>query len=124
MATNEKLPHLLAYDISNPRRLYRVAKIAAGWGLRVQYSLFILWISPAERVQLLDELGTVINPATDDIRLYPLPQKAKWTHIGRTPLATGATLYANGVTVSDKQQIADIRKNPELPLQGIDFDGK
>lgn len=122
MATNNQRPHLLAYDISDPRRLYRVAKISTGWGLRVQYSIFILWITPAERDRLLEELETVINPAADDIRLYPLPYKAQWTHVGRTPLATGATLYANGEFALGKQQIADIEKNPEPPLQTIDFD--
>lgn len=96
MATNDKRPHLLAYDISDKRRLYRVAKISKNWGVRVQYSLFVLWITPEQRAQLLKELEAVIHPIADDIRLYPLPHKPDWTHIGLAPFAEGITLYTAG----------------------------
>ncbi len=122
MVANERRPHLLAYDISNPRRLYRVAKISTTWGLRVQYSIFILWITPAQRDKIIAEIESEINPATDDIRIYPLPKKAEWTHIGRAPLATGATLYTRGEYQLGKQELSDIQNNPEPPFQAIDYE--
>jgi CRISPR-associated protein Cas2 len=124
MATNDIRPHLLAYDISDPRRLYRVARISGQWGLRVQYSIFILWIRPSEQYQLLEQLDEVIDSKADDVRLYPLPQKSDWTHFGRTPLSVGATLYAHGKQAVGKQELADIRKNIEPPLQASDLKGK
>jgi len=31
---------LVAYDIADPKRLHRVAKVCENWGIRIQYSVF------------------------------------------------------------------------------------
>jgi CRISPR-associated protein Cas2 len=31
---------LVAYDITDPKRLHRAAKVCEDWGLRIQYSVF------------------------------------------------------------------------------------
>ena len=75
--------HLLAYDISNPARLRAVARIAESHGVRMQYSLFLLRLTPPQRQQLLAELERVIHPSEDDVRLYPLPARPAWETMGR-----------------------------------------
>jgi len=39
---------LVAYDISDPKRLRQVCKIAEAYGERLQYSVFICDLSPSE----------------------------------------------------------------------------
>lgn len=89
----EKRPHLFAYDISSPERLKLVAKIAQRTGIRLQYSFFILWLTPDGRNKLLRELELVIEPEDDDIRLYPLPMKPAIHHQGRSSLPDGVLLF-------------------------------
>jgi CRISPR-associated protein Cas2 len=51
---------LVAYDISEPRRLSRVARVCEDYGLRVQYSLFECRLEEEEFqnfwLKLLDEI--------------------------------------------------------------------
>jgi CRISPR-associated protein Cas2 len=68
---------LLAYDIDTrdvegERRLRRVAKIAEGHGVRVQYSVFELIVNPHEVPQLLRRLELAIDHERDSIRIYRL----------------------------------------------------
>ncbi len=75
--------HLLAYDIADPMRLRTVARIAETYGVRIQYSLFLMRLTPTLRKELLAELARAINPREDDVRLYPLPAKPEWETMGR-----------------------------------------
>lgn len=51
---------LVAYDISSPRRLHRVAKVCEDFGVRVQYSVFECHLDEDEFtdfwLRLLDEI--------------------------------------------------------------------
>ena len=75
--------HLLAYDIADPVRLKAVARIAESHGVRIQYSLFLMRLSPSTRQRLLAELQRVIHPREDDVRLYPLPARPEWETMGK-----------------------------------------
>ncbi len=75
--------HLLAYDIADPVRLKAVARIAESYGVRIQYSLFLMRLSPPSRQRLLAELERVIHPRQDDVRLYPLPARPEWETMGK-----------------------------------------
>ncbi len=71
------MDYLLCYDIDTTtregeRRLRRVAKAGEAFGIRVQQSVFECVLSPSDRLRLLHELGTLIDPNTDRIALYPL----------------------------------------------------
>ena len=67
---------LLAYDITDPRRWRKVYSIAKTNGFRVQYSLFWLLID-LKRQQIIElQLGEIIDPFRDDVRFYPLLDKA------------------------------------------------
>ena len=63
----------IAYDVSddgNRRAVYRTLQRYGAWK---QYSVFELEISKTQRVELEDELESVIKPDDDDrIRIYRL----------------------------------------------------
>ncbi len=64
---------LAVYDIANPRRLYRVAKILKDYGIRVQYSKFE--IDPAGEAGfdvLQKRISEVIEEAEDGVKYIPL----------------------------------------------------
>lgn len=84
--------HLLAYDIADPVRLKAVARIAESYGVRIQYSLFLMRLSPPARQRLLVELERVIHPRQDDVRLYPLPARPEWETMGKAIWTEGIWL--------------------------------
>jgi CRISPR-associated protein Cas2 len=59
--------HLLAYDIRDPRRLRRVAKVLEGYGERLQESVFRCKLSPRKLERLQFELNREL--ATEDALL-------------------------------------------------------
>ena len=62
----------VCYDIPNDKRRTQVMKILAGYGQRVQYSVFECEIRPSDYRQLLQRLRQVLVAEEDDIRFYPL----------------------------------------------------
>ncbi len=89
---NQGALHLLAYDVADRRRLSRVAAIAESHGVRVQYSLFVMRLTPAARKALVAELSRVIDPREDDVRIYPLPARPAWELYGRAMWPEGISL--------------------------------
>ena len=67
--------YLISYDMpSTPegnRRRSRVAKKLEGLGLRVQYSVFELEISPEKLPAVAAELESLIDSTEDSLRIYP-----------------------------------------------------
>ena len=69
MAT--KAHHILAsYDISQPKRLQRVAKIMRDYGERVLKSVFECHLSDAEFQRMQERLEDAINHTEDSVRFY------------------------------------------------------
>jgi CRISPR-associated protein Cas2 len=75
--------YLVAYDIRNPRRLGRIYRLCKRAGLHLQYSVFLLRASPLKMNQFIRELESLIEPRRDDVRIYPVPERAEWTFLGR-----------------------------------------
>ena len=72
---------LLTYDVNTTtpagaRRLRRVAKLCEGNGLRVQKSVFEIVCTDAQLARLEHQLGQIIDPANDGVRIYPLHRHA------------------------------------------------
>lgn len=63
--------HLVCYDIRDPKRLRKVAKKCLGYGQRLQYSVFRLWLDARQIQQLRWELTEILDPA-DDVLFIPL----------------------------------------------------
>lgn len=79
---------LLTYDIdtrdrNGERRLRRVAKIAEGHGIRVQYSVFELVLDHHEVPGLLHQLGRTIDHNHDNIRIYQLGSARPMATLGK-----------------------------------------
>lgn len=63
---------LAVYDISNIRRLQKVAKIVASYGQRVQKSIFELHLGKKDLIRLHARVGAVIDKTTDSVRYYAI----------------------------------------------------
>lgn len=69
---------LICYDISDPKRLYRVAKALKPYGVRVQKSVFECWLTSTGIKTVLDRLDEIIDPEMDSIRCYPLCESCRY----------------------------------------------
>ena len=81
---------LITYDVETAtpqgqRRLRQVAKICESYGHRVQKSVFEVVCQEADKVRLIAQLHTVINPKQDSVRIYQLPARAldNVEHLGK-----------------------------------------
>ncbi len=66
---------LAIYDISHPKRLYRVAKIMKDYGIRVQKSKFEIEVTLASFAELKWRINRVISHNHDGIKYIPLCEK-------------------------------------------------
>lgn len=83
---------LLAHDISDPRRLQKVWRLMRKEGLPLQYSLYLLQ-GDRQRVQrLLEQLATLIDSKSDDVRVYPLGENTRLWGLGTQFSEGGNTL--------------------------------
>ena len=102
MALNAPRAWLITYDITNPKRLVRLYRFLVKQATPVQYSVFHFEGSAAQMGRLLADIKTRIDPKTDDVRGYQLPQHLSVDTIGRGGLpgdtfllsATSPTLQA------------------------------
>lgn len=76
--------YLVVYDIRDPKRLYKIAKIAQDYGLRVQKSVFEAEMTPDGLQSMKQRMKTVIEPEEDGVKIFRLCQSctAKRTGLG------------------------------------------
>jgi len=67
--------YIVAYDISNPKRLRRVAKVCEDFGYRKQFSVFLCRLSATDFVRLRSRLYDVIHLEEDQVLFIPLCAK-------------------------------------------------
>ena len=63
---------LVAYDISDPKRLRKVARCCEDFGERKQYSVFLCRITPTDFVRMRTRLYDLINLKEDQVLFIPL----------------------------------------------------
>lgn len=63
---------LVCYDISDPKRLRKVAKICEDFGYRRQLSVFLVRVSATEFVRLRTRLYEAVNLDEDQVLFLPL----------------------------------------------------
>ena len=85
-------PHMLTlvgYDISEPRRLQKVARVCEDFGLRVQYSFFECHLDDRKFERFWERLLEEINPEEDRLVAYQIDAKsAKKTRTAGTMVCT------------------------------------
>lgn len=64
--------YLIAYDISDARRLRKVARRLEGSGWRMQQSVFHCRLNRKDLERLVHDLKKLIHADEDCIRIYPL----------------------------------------------------
>jgi CRISPR-associated protein Cas2 len=65
---------LVTYDISNPKRLRKVAKTCEDFGYRKQYSVFLVRVSATDFVRLRTRLYDIIDLNEDQVLFIPLTE--------------------------------------------------
>ncbi len=64
--------YLVAYDISDPKRLRKVAQTCEDFGYRRQYSVFLCRLSAHDLVRLKSRLYDIIDLQADQVLFIPL----------------------------------------------------
>jgi CRISPR-associated protein Cas2 len=75
--------YLICYDIADERRLTRVYRYLKDRGVHMQYSVFLCSLTWPELESVKADLGAMIDEASDDVRLYPLPSREAIEALGR-----------------------------------------
>lgn len=83
---------LVTYDITSPKRLRRMHRALRRLAVPIQYSVFLGEFTAAGRAELRALIESIIDPAEDDVRIYPLPANCWQRRLGRASLPSGITL--------------------------------
>lgn len=83
MALNTPRAWLITYDITDPRRLARLHRFLLKHATPVQYSVFHFEGSSARIGRLMADIEKRIDPRTDDVRAYQLPERLDVATFGR-----------------------------------------
>lgn len=62
--------HLIAYDIGSPRRLRRVAKACADYGVRMEKSVFECDLTDEQMAELWTRLSKIVDEDVDRVYDY------------------------------------------------------
>lgn len=83
---------LVAYDISDPKRLRKVARACEDYGYRKQLSVFLVRVSATDFVKLRSRLYDIIDLAEDQVLFIPLTETSlrQMEAIGRPTEAADA----------------------------------
>jgi CRISPR-associated protein Cas2 len=68
---------LVSYDICDPKRLPKVAKLLEGYGNRVQYSVFECILTERQFRELQRRLLRLIRLEEDSVRFYRLCESCR-----------------------------------------------
>lgn len=84
--------YVVAYDVSEPRRLRRVQRITSQHGAFLQRSVYLFSGEGAALAEVLREAAGVLEQGQDDLRVYALSGPDDlWFLCGEAPPLTGVT---------------------------------
>ncbi len=86
---------LAVYDIADPKRLRRVARVMQRFGVRVQKSVFECNLATSALTDMKTAALGVMEEAEDSLRIYPLldNSRSKQTILGCGVVAPFPTAY-------------------------------
>lgn len=65
--------YVICYDISDEKRLVKLAKLLEQEAFRIQKSIFVLWeATENELLALVQKIKTIIDQEHDDVRVYAI----------------------------------------------------
>lgn len=88
--------YLAAYDISCNRRLRKALYVLRAYASGGQKSVFECFLTPAERRNLLAEIGAVIDPAEDRFILLKLVGPKSIRTLGKAVLPQDGSFFYVG----------------------------
>ena len=68
---------VISYDISDPKRLYKIAKIMKNYATRVLYSVFEGELTWEQEQGMRREVARVLDAKEDSVRYYHLCNRCK-----------------------------------------------
>jgi CRISPR-associated protein Cas2 len=83
---------LLAYDISNPKRLQAVCRYLRKEGVPLQYSVYLLAATRGQLAQVMEKLRQLMDEREDDVRIYPINESTRIWGLGTQFDSDGNTL--------------------------------
>jgi|SRR5690606_3798767 len=69
--------YLVAYDVCNPRRLYKVCRYLKRYKVGGQKSVFELWVTPAELRTIRADLDELMDAQEDRLHVLSLDPRMK-----------------------------------------------
>ncbi|MBN1841086.1 MAG: CRISPR-associated endonuclease Cas2 [Deltaproteobacteria bacterium] len=70
-----KRNYLVGYDISDQKRLAKVAKVMTEFGLRIQYSFFHCILADRQKKRMKERLTDIIKEGDDQIIILPVTER-------------------------------------------------
>lgn len=70
---------IVTYDIADPRRLTRVAKVIKDYGTRVQKSKFEVTVDNRTFLEMKVRIENTIEPSEDGVKYFPVCDKCAGT---------------------------------------------
>ena len=71
-----KKDFLLCYDITNKKRLAKIAKLIEAEAMRIQYSVYFYeGVSKKELMYLVEKVEAILDEELDDFRVYTIKNK-------------------------------------------------
>ena len=64
--------YFISYDVSNPKRLNKVAKTLENFGIRIQFSFFECEMEKEQLEKLKSSLLEILDKKEDSLLIYPL----------------------------------------------------
>ncbi len=81
--------YIICYDITDKKRLQKVHRLLQDEAMAIEYSVFLLTATPSVKQKIINALKKLIDPKSDDLRCYPLPQNSTQIRLGKSPLPEG-----------------------------------
>lgn len=70
---SKRADYIITYDISNHRRLSRIARRLEKMAMRIQHSVFFApGMTQAELFVIIDTIEGIIDKSEDDVRIYTI----------------------------------------------------
>ena len=75
--------YLVAYDVSEPRRLARVGRYFHSYRVAGQKSVPEIWVTPAELQRIRADMGRLLNAEADRLQLIALDPRMRRRCLGQ-----------------------------------------
>lgn len=73
-----RIDHLISYDICDPKRLIRVHRAVSGFGVRLQYSVYLCTLTPRGLQLLRNRLHELIHHEHDRVLFIALGPRGRY----------------------------------------------